>query len=281
MPELPEVENVCIGLTRTLVGQKVQRVVVNRREVVRGGAGPGDLLNRQTIRRIDRLGKQFALVGEKPTSKQKDGRQACACIHLGMTGSLRYYAPEVDFQPDKHTHVAWTLAGGGRLAFRDPRRFGGIWTFRSVNTLHEARWSKLGKDALTITPSQLHPKLQATQRAVKSALLDQSVIAGLGNIYVDELLFVMGIHPLRPGCEVSWPEAQQLVRRMRTLLARSIRLGGSSLRDYVDSSGQPGGFQQRHRVYGRSGLPCRSCDQPLACMTISGRTTVCCQRCQT
>ncbi len=280
MPELPEVQNVCIGLTNTVVGQTIARVSVRRRDIVHGPSRPNNLLHSQTITRIDRLGKQIALVSQTPGNRKTPSRQACICIHLGMTGSLRFYPKDEPHKPDTHTHVIWHLNSGGRLTFRDPRRFGGLWTFDSVASLIETRWSRLGEDALTITPSGLHAKLQRTRRAIKSALLDQAVLAGLGNIYVDELLFGCGVHPLRPGCDVSRPEIQKLIRRMRALLTRAIRLGGSTLRDYKDASGRPGGFQHYHQVYGQSGQPCPSCGQPLACTTISGRTTVYCETCQ-
>lgn len=281
MPELPEVENVCIGLRRAVIGQVVTQVSVRRAEVVRGSKQPAALLRGQAITRIDRLGKQLALVGAGA-----DGRGSkdppCVCVHLGMTGSVRVYAGSEGkrFQADKHTHIVWHLANGDRVAFRDPRRFGGVWTFGSVGSLRTSRWSKIGDDALTITPTRLHAGLNTTQRALKAALLDQAVVAGLGNIYVDELLHACGISPLRPGCEISLKETQQLVRRMRPLLNRAIRQGGSTLRDYVDSSGQTGGFQQQHRVYGRSDQPCMSCGQVLMSTTIAGRTTVYCRGCQ-
>jgi formamidopyrimidine-DNA glycosylase len=283
MPELPEVQNVCLGLTNTIVGQSITKVTIRRGDVIHGPGKPTNLLRGQTITRIDRLGKQIALIGQTPTRHKTHDRQkaqACICIHLGMTGSLRFYTKDKPHKPDKHTHIIWNLNDGGRLTFRDPRRFGGLWTFDSVASLIETRWSRLGADALTITPSTLHEKLQRTRRPIKSALLDQATLAGLGNIYVDELLFDCGIHPLRPGCEVSRPEVLKLVRRMRALLTRAIRLGGSTLRDYKDASGRSGGFQHHHQVYGRSDQPCPSCGRPLACTTVSGRTTVYCQTCQ-
>jgi len=280
MPELPEVENVCIGLNRSVVGQTVARVSVRRADVVRGLCRPRNLLRGQAIQRIDRLGKQFALVGKRSVGGEASGSPACVCIHLGMTGSLRFYPSGQRLKPDNHTHIVWQLEGGGKMAFRDPRRFGGLWTFDSVASLEASRWSKLGEDALTITPGKLHAGLTTTRRAIKAALLDQAVVAGLGNIYVDELLFGCGISPLRPGSEVSRPDSRLLVRRMRALLAKAIRLGGSTLRDYVNATGQSGGFQGQHQVYGRSGETCNICGKALVSTTIAGRTTVYCPGCQ-
>lgn len=273
MPELPEVENVRLGLADTVVGQRIARVTIRRADVVEGMCGPAGLLRGQTISRIDRLGKQLALVAGTP-----DG--PCVCVHLGMTGSLRYYTAEQALKPDAHTHVVWRLENGGQMAFRDPRRFGGLWVFPSVDELRAARWSQLGDDALTITPVRLHVRLMKTRRPTKSALLDQSVVAGLGNIYVDELLYGCRISPLRPACDLTLPEVRALVGRMRRLLNRAVRAGGSTLRDYVDAGGRSGGYQLQHKVYGRSGQACLRCDHLLCTTIASGRTTVYCGSCQ-
>ena len=276
MPELPEVQNVRLGLLNTVVGQTVIRVSLRRPDVVCGKKRPTDLLCGRGITQVDRLGKQLALVAERDGA----GCEACVCIHLGMSGSLRYYPPQESLRPDRHIHMVWYLANGGRLAFRDPRRFGGLWTFASTQKLIEQRWSHLGPDALTITPARLHAKLLKTRRAIKAALLDQEVLAGLGNIYVDELLFACRVSPLRPACEVDRTQVRRMVGRMRRLLDNAIRSGGSTLRDYVNAQGRPGGFQNSHKVYGRSGQPCTRCNRLLSSETISGRTTVYCGQCQ-
>lgn len=276
MPELPEVENVRLGLLNTVVGETVSRVSLRRPDVVRGKKRPADLLSGRTITRIDRLGKQLALVADRSEAR----RDACVCIHLGMSGSLRYYRQGEPFKPDGHTHVVWHLTDGGRLAFRDPRRFGGLWTFGSIKELIEQRWSCLGPDALAITPAKLHAKLLKTQRAIKAVLLDQAVLAGLGNIYVDELLFGCRVSPLRPACGIDRTQVRQLVNKMRRLLDTAICSGGSTLRDYVNAQGQTGGFQNSHKVYGRSGQPCVRCGVALSSDTVSGRTTVYCKKCQ-
>ena len=273
MPELPEVENVRLGLVHTVVGQRIVGVTIRRADVVEGLCNPAGLLRGQTIARIDRLGKQLALVAD--TSDEP-----CVCVHLGMTGSLRYYPAEQMLKPDAHTHVTWRLENGGHLAFRDPRRFGGLWIFPSVSALQATRWSRLGEDALAIAPGRLHAQLKRTRRPTKSALLDQAVVAGLGNIYVDELLYGCRISPLRPACDLTLPEVRGLVGRMRRLLNRAVRAGGSTLRDYVDVGGRSGGYQLQHKVYGRSGEACLRCDRPLCTTTASGRTTVYCGSCQ-
>lgn len=280
MPELPEVENVRRGLAGTVLGRCVVGVTLQRLDVVHGPSRPADLLRGRTITRIDRLGKQLALVGT-PRQGPDDGRTGpCICIHLGMTGSLRHYPSGVPAPQDIHTHVRWRLENGGELVFRDPRRFGGLWTYPSVEALDNERWSRLGQDALAITPRRLHAGLQRTRRPLKAALLDQAVVAGLGNIYVDELLFACRLSPVCPAnaCQIS--QTTLLVSRMRALLKRAIRSGGSTLRDYVGADGRAGGFQFRHKVYGRTGESCILCKDPLTRLQVAGRTTVYCTTCQ-
>ncbi len=215
---------------------------------------------------------------------------SCLDIHLGMTGSLRHYADSdnnvrgpaclTTGEKNSHIHVIWKLDDGSRLQFRDPRRFGGIWTFASLDELQSDRWNDLGKDALVISPQQLQEKLCKTNRPIKAALLDQGLVAGLGNIYVDELLFACGLHPLTPAGAVESATVQTLVRAMRVILNRAIRAGGSSVNDYVDGEGRQGSFQQRHKVYGRTGQPCLTCKMNLAALVVGGRTSVYCPRCQ-
>lgn len=271
MPELPEVERVRLTLAQRLVGREVTAVELRRADVVRGGREPADLLAEQRFAAVERLGKQLALVA---------GSGRCVCVHLGMTGSLRYTPPGDATPIVPHVHVIWRLDDGGTLSFRDPRRFGGVWTFPDRDALLEHRWRSLGEDALRITPARLRRRLVATRRPLKAALLDQNLVAGLGNIYVDELLFACGLHPLTPANALPEQAERGLVGRMRRLLGRAIEAGGSSLRDYVDGNGTRGGFQDRHRVYGRAGLPCHTCGEPLASTLVAGRTTVWCTTCQ-
>ncbi|MEX0653987.1 MAG: bifunctional DNA-formamidopyrimidine glycosylase/DNA-(apurinic or apyrimidinic site) lyase [Phycisphaeraceae bacterium] len=284
MPELPEVENVRMTLARHLLGRRVVAVDLRRADVVTGSRTPAALLQGQRIARLTRHGKQLAIVGDT----------RCLCVHLGMSGSLQIAKPHHHINPLescataiagdalKHVHALWQFDDGSTLEFRDPRRFGGLWTFASEQALHATRWAGLGEDALRITPARLHRQLQATRRPLKAALLDQTLVAGLGNIYVDELLFTARLPPLRPAYTLTGPETASLVRHMRTLLARAIAAGGSTLRDYVNGEGDPGGYQFRHRVYGRAGLRCRRrhCRGVVHTRLIAGRTTASCPRCQ-
>lgn len=293
MPELPEVECVRRSLERLVVGRRVESVRVTRRDVVTGAADPATLLAGDRVQRVLRHGKQLALLGRQG---------ACVCVHLGMSGQL-CVLPRI--RPNNrtpspyqrttgqnrsinlpecpaHTHILWQLEGGVWLRFTDPRRFGGVWTFAQLDDLITERWGRLGADALTIGPALLHRRLSATQRPLKAALLDQQLVAGLGNIYVDELLFGARLHPLRPGSTIDRPTSESLVRRMRTLLGHAIDRGGSSLRDYVDAESRRGSQQDHHRVYGRAGQPCRrrSCRAVICSQQVAGRTTAWCPGCQ-
>lgn len=275
MPELPEVQHICQSLATCLIGKSVRSVRLYRPDVIHGLARPTTLLRGRRIANIMRHGKQIALVAG---SSQLG--QPCVCIHLGMSGSLQYRPVACSRRLEPHTHVTWTLGDNGQLLFIDPRRFGGIWTFSNTSQLWAKRWKKLGPDALSITPGKLYLALQRTSRCLKSALLDQRLIAGLGNIYVDELLFACRLHP-QISCDVlSKENISLLVRRMRHLLHKAIRAGGSTVRSYVSSDGREGRFQRYHHVYARSGLPCSRCGANLSSAVIASRTTVFCNHCQ-
>ncbi len=266
MPELPEVETVRRGVEAFAIGKRVTSVCVRRSGVVRGDVSA---MARTTLTGARRHGKQLALLTR---------RGPLACVHLGMSGSLCVHHAGEPLAA--HVHVVWKLAGGGELRFRDPRRFGGVFGFADPDALHAARWSRLGPDATAIGVADLHRRLRATARALKPALLDQALVAGLGNIYVDELLHAARLHPLTPACALDRNDARRLVARMRPLLQDAIDAGGSSLRDYVDAGGDAGGFQARHRVYGRGGQACRRCRATLSVAPVAQRTTVWCDRCQ-
>jgi formamidopyrimidine-DNA glycosylase len=281
MPELPEVEQVRRSLASHVTGRRIVRVELRRADVVDFGHGKPPaakarrvaLLEGQSIDAVERHGKQLAVL-------TADEAAPVVCIHLGMTGSLTYRPPPRSRAPAKHTHIVWHLDDGGVVSFHDPRRFGGVWCFPNRAALMASRWSRLGDDALRIEPTTLHANLRRTTRGLKAALLDQTVVAGLGNIYVDELLFSRGLHPCRKANRLKGEAVEQLVRAMRDLLERAIASGGSTLRNYVDADGQAGGFQFEHKVYGRGGQECCRCLAVLRSRQIAGRTTVYCPTCQ-
>jgi formamidopyrimidine-DNA glycosylase len=278
MPELPEVETVRRSAERFLVGRRVVSVRLSRRDIVTGDSGRKALLDGARIASVVRHGKNLGIVSD-------DGR--ALGVHLGMTGQLLCLPSGMRAKRTDHVHAQWRLEGehddgveAVRLLFRDPRRFGGLETFESVRAMHERSWARLGPDAATATGAQLGAALGRSIRAVKAGLLDQSAVAGVGNIYADESLFAARMHPLRPCMELSSEEWDRLAVEVRRVLAEAIKAGGSTLRDYRDAAGESGWFQVQHLVYGRSGQPCTVCGRPLERLSVAQRTTVACPTCQ-
>ncbi len=273
MPELPEVETVRRTLESRILGALVERAQVRRRDVVEGPASARALLEGDEITALRRRGKQLALVGSS-------GR--VALVHLGMTGSM--VVSDNEPVPDEpHVHAVWRLrqARMGLLwmRFRDPRRFGGLWTLSGIPAL-EKRWAGLGRDGLEVTGADLRDALGSSKRAVKAGLLDQAAVAGVGNIYADEALFLAGVNPLRKCRAIKPAEWDRLSDAIRGVLKASIDSGGSTLRDFVDGEGRGGGYQARRLVYGRKGEPCLACSGKLVSRVVGGRTTVYCPACQ-
>ena len=296
VPELPEVETVRLGLARVLIGQRVVAVRLGPHPVVRapGGGrrdfadpGPERLLRGCEVVGLHRHGKQLAIEGARPgggegskASGGSGGSGGAVWVHLGMSGQLRYAVDPAAEPAPPHTHAAWALASGAELRFVDPRRFGGLATHPSLAELRRERFAGVGPDALSATPARLHAALGRTDRALKAALLDQAVLAGLGNIYVDECCHAAGLSPHRRASSLTRAEVQRLVRAVRRILARAVRLGGSTLRDHADTFGNAGTAQTLHRVYGRGGAPCVGCGTPLLKTQVTQRTTVHCPACQ-
>ena len=283
MPELPEVEHLRRHLHSGIQGATVTRVQLNRSDVV-NPRGPGvklrqslehQLLLGATITSLERHGKQLAI-------QAADGR--VLCIHLGMSGRIRLVEPGDDHEPiEPHTHCTWSLGesrGAVEMRFVDPRRFGGLWPLDSRERLLATRWSKLGPDALTLEVANLAEQLAGRSRGLKAALLDQGIISGLGNIYVDEALFRAKLHPKQPAGTVKALEIQRLRDAVVGILGRAIEMGGSTVRTWVDSLGQEGSFTRTHQVYGRGGCVCMECGQLLLAEIIAQRQTVWCSQCQ-
>lgn len=288
MPELPEVETVRRRLAEHITGRTIVRATLHRRDVLvipgdpAGGfsrqaetvrpkrARPSHLLQDSTLEEPRRHGKQLALVAD-------DGRTLL--VHLGMTGALLHAAAGARLAKTDHIHATLRLDDGSRVVFRDPRRFGGLWSLPTRDTL-DARWSALGPDALSASGDELHERLARTRRHIKAALLDQTVIAGVGNIYADEALFLSEIHPCRPSQSVTPREATRIADAIRQVMTQALAAGGSTIRDYVGSDSSPGAFQTQHAVYGKSGSPCPRCGQALDRLLVAQRTTVACSNCQ-
>lgn len=275
MPELPEVESVRRSLEPLVLGRVITRAEVRRRDfcvVVAGkktrGATPEEFLQSARVTRLERLGKQVAIVAN-------DGRSVC--LQLGMSG----FVDSTLGEDPKHTHAVWTLDSGARVRFVDPRRFGGLTCYPTFESLREQQWSSLGPDALETEAGHLVEACRDARRAIKAVLLDQGVVAGVGNIYADEALFLAGIDPRTIARRVAPERLTRLADAVRLVLARAVELRGSTLRDYRDPSGQPGGAQAAHAVYGRGGEACVRCGTTLRSCRVSQRATVWCPSCQT
>lgn len=240
-----------------------------------GGRVPkagGALLSGSTVVEVKRHGKQIALCA---------GTGARLVVHLGMTGEFIVRTARAPRQgaPD-HVHARWQTDAGDQLLFRDPRRFGGLWWYPSDRALHERRWAALGPDALSASVDDLVAGLRGSHRAIKAALLDQAVIAGVGNIYADEALHLAGVHPRRRAGSLRAPELERLHAAIRGVLEAAVNAGGSTIRDYRTPDGSRGSFQAKHRVYGRAGLTCLACGSTLRSGVVTQRTTVWCPSCQ-
>lgn len=268
MPELPEVQTVVDTLRPIVSGAHIRAIVHLREDIVSpADVGLVSLLAGRRIKCVDRRAKRMVFTLD-------DGNRFY--IHLGMSGRLTAEPPDAPILI--HTHLIAELClnrNTVQLRFRDPRRFGGIFWMGKLPDPEE-----IGPEPFDITSVRLEKILATTARPIKSALLDQKLIAGLGNIYADEALFAAGIHPTLPANQLSKPQVAALNRAIRQVLKRAIRHKGSTLRDFVDSHGNKGSFQRLHRVYGRGGEPCIHCKAPLHRIVLAGRSTHFCPQCQ-
>jgi formamidopyrimidine-DNA glycosylase len=273
MPELPEAETIVRGLRRTVVGERITGVDVVHPDVLR--VPPRRLrarLRGRTIQGIGRRGKNvLVLLG--------DG--GILAVNLGMTGRLLPFPvePRADARPT-HPAVRLRFEGGGVLVFDDQRRFG---TFEALEASDwEARDRRMGPEPLErgFTPARLTRGLAGSRSPVRSWLLDQRRIAGVGNIYALEALHRAGIHPLCPADRVGEAAAARLHRAIRDVLRAAIRRGGTTIRDYRDTDGGEGAYATRLRVYGREGQPCPGCGAPVARVVLSNRSAYFCPACQ-
>ncbi len=254
MPELPEVETVVRSIAPYVTGQRIEAVEVRLARIFRGEAPLGRIISRVT-----RHGK-FIVLELSPSGY--------LIIHLGMTGKLRWNAP-----PEKHTHVIFTMSGG-ELSFTDARTFGRV----EVSEGLPERVARLGPDALAVPEAEFLERLQSRSGRIKSRLLNQLFVRGLGNIYADEALFRAGIHP--GSRTISKKRALALHGAVQEVLGEAVAARGSSISDYVDAENQRGSFQDQHRVYGRTGQPCITCGTPIRRVVITQRSSHYCPKCQ-
>ncbi|MBC7835503.1 MAG: bifunctional DNA-formamidopyrimidine glycosylase/DNA-(apurinic or apyrimidinic site) lyase [Phycisphaerales bacterium] len=286
MPELPEVESVRRTLEPHLLGARIERAHLRRRDICHGSCTDIGLLVGATIVKLRRHGKQLAIIGSSAISKT--GRRAvqendrAIVIHLGMSGQL--FIERGDELSRTHVHCVWTVRGANsstttRLIFRDPRRFGGLWTGKWKWVIGE-HWTDLGPDAATIDAGILGRRLAGSRQTIKAALLDQEVLAGVGNIYADESLHRAHLHPETIAGALGPDAIKRLAKAVREALAEAIDAGGSTLRDYRNGDGETGKQQLRLAVYGRGGKRCFQCNAPLLSGTVAQRTTIWCPTCQ-
>ena len=274
MPELPEVETVANGVNARVRGQRITRVWTSGKPQTFKSSEEeiAEALTGATIERVRRVGKSivFDLMRAKKPAPQ-------FLVHLGMTGRLLVSQPDVPLPP--HTHAVLTLADKREIRFIDPRRFGRL-SVVPLGGKDGAGYTGPGKEPTTISEDEFAQLFKGRKLAIKAALLNQSILHGVGNIYADEALFRAGIRPRRAAGRLTRDELNRLHAAMQRVLAKAIQLGGSSVSDYVDADGMRGFFQLEHKVYGRAGEKCTVCKTPLKKLTVGGRTTVYCPHCQ-
>jgi len=269
MPELPEVETTVRGLARYLDGERIERVAVNRADLRR--AFPPDLVQSLTGATVTGLGRR-AKYGLIHTD-----RDQTMVFHLGMSGRWRIDPGELG----KHDHLVLETAGH-RFALNDARRFGSVDLVDTAQLDAWPQFAALGPEPLgaELTPAYLKRALADRKQAIKLLLLDQRIVAGLGNIYVCEALYRARISPLRAGGKVSPAMLGRLAPAIKAVLNESIEDGGSTLRDYARPDGELGYFATRFDVYGREGEPCRGCEGAVKRIVQGGRSTWYCPKCQ-
>lgn len=270
MPELPEVETTRRGLQPLIVGRTIQKIVV-RETRMRWPFDPAwaALLTGLHIKGIERRAKYLLIELSKGT----------LLVHLGMSGNLRCVEPGTPLK--RHDHLEFELDNGLNLRFHDPRRFGCVLYLTSPPADHPLL-TNLGPEPLSVgfTGQHLYERARGRKSAVKTFLMDQQHVVGVGNIYASEALFGAGIRPDRSAGRISLIRYEALAKQVRITLARAIEQGGTTLRDFVGGDGQPGYFQQTLQVYGRAGEPCRQCGNPIQQATIGQRSSYFCPHCQ-
>ena len=286
MPELPEVETVCRGLAKSITGKTLERLELRRKSLrFPFPRGMAQKCAQQRITAIRRRAKYILI-------DLANGQTIIA--HLGMTGRMVIAAAGEKYTPEKHDHVIFHFADGGRVVFNDARRFG-VLDIAPVHMLEaSAHFAHLGPEPLedTFTPEYLAAKLATRKTPVKIAIMDQEVVVGVGNIYAAEALFAARIDPTRPAHTLGKAEVKKLWAEIRTVLQKAIAAGGSSIRDYVQSDGELGYFQHHWAVYGKEGEKCPRCNTrsaktaplqknaEITKITQGGRSTFYCPHCQ-
>lgn len=274
MPELPEVETILRGVKARALGRCVTSVEVLHPSVIAGDADEfATAVAGRRIASLERKGKVLAI----ELRGRRDDAARYLLLRLGMTGQFVVVPRQAPLLP--HTHVRLVLdVGAEELRYRDLRRFGRLRCCTREEV--EMVFRSLGPDAQQINEEQFLRALAGRRGAIKSWLINQQFLSGLGNIYADEALFLARIHPLTQAGRISRRAVRRLHRAVRKVLARAVALAGTSFRDYVDVEGRPGSFRPRLRVYQRTGEPCYRCHRPIRRVIVTGRSSHFCPQCQ-
>jgi len=267
MPELPEVETIARGLHTLVHGRRITLTRLLTPSVLR--AGNPDALPGRTITHVSRRAKLLMVYLDSGD---------CLAFHLKMTG--RVWIAGSGLPLPKHTHLTVTLEGGDRIVFEDTRRFGFCGIYGPQDLATWSFFAGLGPEPLETTAEKLAELIGARRAGVKGLLLNQTVLAGIGNIYADESLFAARIHPASIAASIPTPRRILLCTELRRILLEAIEAGGSTINDYRNAYGKSGIFQDRFQVYGKKGEPCPICKKPLHASQIAGRTSTHCPRCQ-
>jgi len=275
MPELPEVETIARGLAKRVNGDVIESIWLgSKKEPLKSPAAEiARTLESSRIVDVRRVGKHIVFDLEKPAARRSRSKGATSAqwiVHLGMTG--RMLVCEADAEIAKHTHAIAKLASGRELRFVDPRRFGRLSVSKD--------FSAAGSEPLEVELERFVELFHGRKTPIKSALLNQNLLSGVGNIYANEALFRAGIRPRRRASSLTREDLRRLYLAVREVLKEAIKLGGSSVSDYVDADGEEGFFQLRHRVYGREGEACLVCKTPIKRIVIAGRSSHYCLNCQ-
>lgn len=270
MPELPEVETTCRGIAPHSVQHTIQKVIIRQKQLRwRIPDNFAECVRGQTVQAVTRQGKYILIVMET----------GHIIIHLGMSGSLRFIT---DQSPaEKHDHVDIVFENQYCLRYHDPRRFGCVlWTEQPLE--QHFLLKKLGCEPLEkeFDGAYLYQYTQGRKRVIKTLIMDSHIVVGVGNIYASEALFLAGIHPKTPAKNLTEQQCKQLVSTIKQVLKQAIEKGGTTLKDFVNSEGKAGYFQQSLHVYGRKNQPCFQCNTTIEQVTIGQRSSFYCPQCQ-
>jgi len=283
MPELPEVETIARGLQQKVAGDVIESVWLGSKSQTMKSR-PAEIaatLEHARITQVRRMGKHIVFDLERngvpaaaKTRRRRTapGPRAQWIVHLGMTGRMLVCEPSAELA--KHTHAIVTLASGRELRFVDPRRFG------RLSVASQGDFEAGGSEPLEVEKDRFVALFRGRKTPIKSALLNQKLLRGVGNIYADESLFRAGLRPRRRVSTITRAQLEKLYESVQEVLKEAIALGGSSISNYVDADGEEGFFQLQHRVYGREGDPCLVCKTPIKRVVIVCRSSHYCPKCQ-